>query len=560
MLSAAIFLIYAFLVAWVSGIVCLHLFSKLLRTEFTVSHALFLLVPGLCLDALLLQILHLFLPMGWMVHLLILMVLTALVLPVKAEWNKYLTQLKQDCFGSPLHVIFFMVVFCAAILNLAGRAGVGDIGDYHLQAIRWDEQFPVVKGLGNLRRQLGNNSNWFLLHAYFGMGFFGLKSVYVLNALLLIVSTVYFIPRKNDPNFILKGVIFLYLILMAYRKYVGAVTNDYAITILTLITFTEWIQQPVSDWRKRAPLLLVFLTMVTFKLSAITLLFIPVGWLLMQKLDVLRKGITVLTLFCLLLFTPWLQTNVLKSGYLLYPVDQLDLFDVDWKMRAETLQYERAINIANERVPGVDLETVKQMPFTQWFVQWIKHLDLFSKFLLALFVVDALFLMIALLIRRSRKRWKEIIRKEHSALLLITIALAMPVWFMNAPATRFIFGYLVFYIAWMFQHRFTISRFNHLFQARWVMFGGMVLLIAGGIFFTKLYLPADRFQRNLITLLPYGTNTMQRVPLPLGGYVMMPEGNAQCWDAEIPCTSILDPNLQWRTNRLEDGFKMKNEE
>lgn len=557
MLTGALFLLYAFLVAWASGIVCIRLLSLLLKTELTVSHALFLLIPGLCFDALLLQLLHLFLPMGWMAHLLLLLLIVALLLPLKSEWKTYGRQLLQDCFGSPLHLVFFGVVAFAALLNLAGRAGVGDIGDYHLQAIRWDEQFPVVRGLGNLRRQLGNNSNWFLLHAFFGMGFFGLKSVYVLNALLLIVSTVYFIPRKNDPNFILKGVIFLYLILMAYRKYVGAVTNDYAITIFTLMAFTEWIQQPSKDWSKKAPLLLVFLMLTTFKLSAITLLLIPAGWLLMKSVDTLRRGVFILSLFSLLIFTPWLQTNVLKSGFLLYPVDQLDLFDVDWKMRAETLQYERAINIANERVPGVELKIVEQMPFSQWFMHWIKHLDGFSKFLLALFGVDALFLIIALSIRRSRKRWKEIIRKEQSAILLITIACAMPVWFMNAPATRFIFGYLIFYIAWMVQHRFSISRFNHLFQSRWVMFGGIVLLLAGGIFFTKLYLPADRFQRSLITLLPYGNNPMQRISLPRGGYVMMPEEGKQCWDAEIPCTSIMDPELQWRTERLEDGFRGK---
>lgn len=518
------------------------------------DNSVFLVLPGLCMDAVLLQAVHLVIPMDIRAHAIVWVSIAALL---------YATKTKPIPFGIQLWDVLMknkwavLTALAAALLNLAGRAGTGDIADYHLQAIAWDEQFAVVKGLGNLRRQLGNNSNWFLLHAFFGLHFLGLKSVYILNAMLLIVALVYFAPRRDEPLYNLKSVVLMYVALMAYRKYVGAVTNDYAITLFILMVFTEWL-----DFRKgnisRLPLIVVLMMLPTIKLSAITLLLIPAIWLWLQFKGHHYKRIWAVLLAGVVIYVPWLTTNVMHSGYLIYPLDQIDLFKVDWKMHASTLQYERAINIAHERVPGVAPELVRAMPFGEWFTHWLNHLDRFSLFLLVSFSAGVVWLCMGFLHERRRQVLKERMLSGEAWILLGSVALAMPVWFMNAPATRFVFGYLVFFMAWMSLHLFQNSG-TFWFRMKPVIYvvvwGSLVLQ---GVLFMRQYLPAEKFGSSLLMLQPYRTQANQKVDLAGGGYIMMPLSDQQCWDTEIPCTSILDPGLEWRGSSLAEGFRIKN--
>ena len=45
---------------------------------------------------------------------------------------------------------------------------------YHIQAIKWIEEYGTVVGLGNLFDRLANNNSNFLVSAYFNNSFFNL--------------------------------------------------------------------------------------------------------------------------------------------------------------------------------------------------------------------------------------------------------------------------------------------------------------------------------------------------------------------------------------------------
>ena len=548
MLTGFILIIYNLVLAFISGLSAYVLIGRLTKNTHSNIHPSILVLFGWVAMAFVVQLSHLFIPVSFSTHVL-LWVMNAIVFVLnKEQCTQQFLATKNILQQQKVSWVWIGVLLFAAIINLLGRAGVGDIADYHLQAIQWDEQYKVVPGLGNLRRQLGNNSNWFLLHSLGGLGFLHLKSVYVLNTLLLVVACVYFLPHAQQKNELMKAVILGYIVLMSFRKYVGAVTNDYVITIYILVLFTEWIEHETSTLSSKLYLVLMMMMLPMYKLSAMVVLLV-VLWYLWMLIKRKQFGMANLVFIIgVLFYVPWMYTTYLQSGYLVYPIEQTGLFTPDWKMRATTLQYERIINMANERVAGMPTNEVMKLSFTQWFPHWIKNLDVFSKLLLALFFVLPL-----IHIARLKKEVAHCI-KQPIAILLFTIALAIPVWFVNAPATRFVFGYMVFFIAWNAQQlwgerlqQFTFKKYS---------IALLVIMLLNGAIFIKQYLPISKIMASIITPLPYGTNTMYLHELKKG-YIYTPAFNEQCWDAPIPCTSIIEDGLEWRGDSLDEGFRIE---
>jgi len=535
MLACLLFLVYTIAVAWVAGICTTALINRVVGVPADVQHPTITVLSGLCFIAVLLQLFHLFHAIDSWAHIYIWVILALLWWFTKGYHPTVKWQLGVSGYA------LLVVTVVAACINASGRAGTGDIGDYHLQAIRWMEEYAAVPGLGNLRRQLGNNSNWFLLHSFTGLHFTDLRSVYTLNTVLLISGIAFFIPQSNDPFLKLKTVILIYLSAMAYRKYVGAVTNDYAITVYTLVFWSWLYMQQSMNAAKVLLIAFITLTMITFKLSAIAGAVIPM-WLYITSAD--KRKLTVsLPMVALLILIPWLYTTYIHSGYFVYPLAQTGFLNPDWQMPAEQLKFERDINIANERVPGIDVAAVLAMPFTTWFPLWLQKLDYFSMILLLAGLCAVVFHVIQF--AKSKK--------SHTlhALFISVIAVALVIWFTQAPAIRFVFGVLVFFIAYTFQS-VSLSgihtRANYLIH--YVCIG---IMVAGNVVFLKqIKNPAWLYPE------PYTSQTMNYVNLK-NGYVWQPAAGEQCWDSPLPCTGLLNKNMVWRSKNMQEGFRIEND-
>jgi len=548
MIASLLLLIYIIIISWLLG-VSLQIFLPGIKNEGS-GHPVVSILFGLTGLAFYLQLFHFFYPISIGAHISVITIVILLYL-LKSKGIRQVFEDHLRIISKEKNFIWFIpILILATLINCIGRAGVGDIADYHLQAIKWDATFPVVKGLGNLRRQLANNSLWFLLHSYAGFDFLKLNSVYVLNALLLILGGIYFYPTEDKKYPLIHTVILLYIVLMSFRKYVGAVTNDYAITIFTLILLTEWICSEYSENRKLISVLIIII-LPAFKLSSIAMMIIPAYFIYVLFRKKEFNGIIVTVIFGLIVYSPWLLTTWYKSGYLVYPVKATAFGSPDWQMNSATLDYERIINIANERVPGMPTLEVMKLSFTQWFPAWIKSLDVFSKMLLLLFGILPI---IGLLKTESRKHFQKVIKDNQFIPILLLMCIAFPLWFLNAPATRFVFGYLVFGIAVMI-HLLMKNRVENL-TTKYVLYLSTFVILINALLFTIQYSGPHFFADSLLTPRKYGTNTMHKIELSQG-YVFSPDSNEQCWDVDIPCTSIVDSSLHWRTNNLSDGFSVK---
>ena len=418
------------------------------------------------------------------------------------------------------------------------------------------EEYAAVPGIGNIRRQLGNNSNWFLLQAFSGFHFLGLRSAYTINASLVIMVALYVTPHLNQHFWLRNLLLLFYFAIIATRKYTGAVTNDLIITSGIVMLFC-WFTDVVNNHNKKAIelLLMILFTMVliTFKLSALPMVLFALGvfYYLYKEQLISSKIIVTLVGFGLIIFLPWLITNVIHSGYLLFPVPSSNWFDVDWKMRPEIVAYEVYANLAYARAPTVDIEVSRYFTFAQWWPHWIKSIDVFS----AILLVGGLFFYITLTVQLLvNKRFRSQFTENYYWIIATTCLVALLLWFTHGPTPRFVFGYLVFTITMGVNlfHRTTLQQL--LYKNKFTLVGIFLLgLIALS---TKNQIIGGGFKNALIIPPTYQQPQLYQFEVS-GGTLNVPAANQQCWDSELPCTNLPDSGVQYRGTSLQQGFSIK---
>lgn len=554
MLVSVILIVYNLLIALIAGIIFTRVLSKLSGVTTAVLHPTLYVLIGWSFIICLLQVFHLFFAINLYAHLFIWFMLFVLL------FNDYKNAAK-DCVASLIqisskkHIAIGAAFLILVLLNIISRKAIGDIGDYHLQAIRWMEEYAAVPGVGNIRRQLGNNSNWFLLQAFSGFHFVGLRSVYTINASLVIMVALYVIPHLNQHFWLRNFLLLLYFSVIATRRYTGAVTNDIAITSTIVVLFC-WFTDLVKNHNKKniELLLMVFLTMVliTYKLSALPMALFAMGifyYAFKQNL-INARIIFTLTVLGSVVFLPWLVTNVIHSGYLIFPMLGSNFFNVDWQMRPEIVDFEVYNNLAYARAPDIDIEISRYFTFKQWWPHWIKSIDVFS----ALLLVGGIFFYITLIVQwLVNKRFRNQFTENYYWIIALTCLVALLLWYTHGPTPRFVFGYLVFTIAMGVNlfHRTTLQQL--LYKNKFTLIGIFLLgLIAMSV---RNQLAGYGFKNTLMIPPTYQQPELNKFKVS-GGTLNVPANNQQCWDSELPCTNLPDSGIQYRGTNLQEGFRI----
>jgi hypothetical protein len=231
----------------------------------------------------------------------------------------------------------------------------GDSAGYHLQAVMWMAQEPVVRGLVNLHSTFGYNSSWWILSALMSWPFGeALGAVVVSGPLLTAVGCLIFAAMRrlwcgaaSPSDWFWVPAFYLWL-----RQLAGANTpspsNDIPANLLVLAGV--WIivrAAPVQGWRLIAgPEGFVFLCLAliaaTAKLSAAPLLLFGLTWLIIFLMievfaqrriprDVKVSGFLLPLLFGF----SFLWHGWLLSGYPLFPSSISPCWEAPWKAPAD---------------------------------------------------------------------------------------------------------------------------------------------------------------------------------------------------------------------------------
>ena len=232
--------------------------------------------------------------------------------------------------------------------------------------------------------------------------------------------------------------VLLYMLVNVTRSMSPA--TDYATMFFTLFIVTAWCEnffEKGSDLTVYCLLTVAAVFATTLKFSSCLLVLIglyPACCLIREKRW--RESIVYFLCGCAVL-CPFLIRNYLISGWLLYPFEGIDLFQVPWKIPVEYLVHDAdQIKVWGRCLYDVDKV---DMPVGQWLPVWWEHQFRYEKMFLGGVLLGT---VLQLLMTGMRLYRKQRIRPQ-----LVVLHLAIWgnifVWFLMAPFIRYGLAFLI---------------------------------------------------------------------------------------------------------------------
>ena len=175
----------------------------------------------------------------------------------------------------------------------------------------------------------------------------------------------------------------------------------------------------------------------TMKLSAIAMAVVviyPAYFLLVEKK---WKEIVIYLSMGIFIFAPYLIRNIILSGWLIYPFEAIDLFDVAWKVPLEYLLVD-AYQIKTWGRALFDIALI-DMSLGEWFPIWWEFQERFAQMLLG---GNILGLLLAGF--NFYYKWiKKIEVRMELVVLYLGLIVSAVVWFFMAPFIRYGMAFLL---------------------------------------------------------------------------------------------------------------------
>ncbi len=346
-------------------------------------------------------------------------------------------------------ILLYIVIGIAVIafaLSSAGPAKLIDTDWYHAQTIRWIEEYGCVKGVANLFYALGFNNAQHYFDALFSMECFlgqSLRGTGGFFGLVIFLHGILRVCRIKEHSHHIADMLAVWEI--AYSIIVTAFFADpYVDTlpnILVLFILTEWfalLEEKKEDtvWFGFYCLLTVFATVCKTSVAMIVLLTAyPVTLLIKQKKAwqiPLYLGIGFLSA------VPFLITNIITTGYPIYLLSAIDLFDVKWKIDPAVLEYSVDNMVAFARMPLATMEEALNCGLA-WVPGWFAAESISHQILYIAIVIFVLYDLACVLYK--------IVKKENVDFWMlwprICVYCGLVYWFFTIPQVKYCWAFLI---------------------------------------------------------------------------------------------------------------------
>ena len=477
--------------------------------------------------------------------------------------GKKISRLLSDCLTIYRNksALFFFCLICVSLMVLilnAGPVTMDDTCSYHIQMIKWIQEFGSVPGIANLHLRFGFNSSWFTSIGLFSYPVSGLNTYLTLNGLLSIWAGYFLLDQVfifSDlkggikwRNQAIGSLVLLLLFLLNWFMIRGSATSanyDFISTCCVIVLFID-----LSNNQNEVPIewLIWPVYLCTVRIMNFPLLILSIVYVFRLLKPVSIKSL-LLIFFCGgFIMVPFLIRNIILSGYPIFPVYQLDFFSFDWKAdKTKLIEISNYIKYFNRVNPMYQSMTItERMNFLNWIPVWYKYLFRFDKLILTFSFLGYIFLLFS--VRKMKNRLFRV--------FLFVMIFQLISWFFIGPDPRFVYGPLLFGI---------FATINCLPDMK-VSRSGIIkyaVLVTSFLVLTYGVLKVVRYEEYRNFLIP------RRLPVPIVRNIevdhiqlhipekILNNWNPRCYDIELPCLYRLDPRLEARGKGIGDGFRLK---
>ena len=475
--------------------------------NFTIKKLFFLITIGFCLINGIAAFLSLGMPLSYWALLIVstpsLVIVAivfsrvpAMVFPRPLKWK------------SAVLIACLLALLVLTLYLTTGLVTNADTYIYHAQSIRWIEEYPVVRGLGNFFNRLAYNSNWFVQNALFSFAWVNGKSFHVLNGFLVWLASSFWLVNffqmdADEPPrlFPWVGLLLLAFGLLTFGSEASAPSTDLPAAYLSwlgvffLIDFTQHQENTTALYAGAFSLMFAGLVKIS-----IAPLFLLLAFVLLRLVHQKKKR-EILILLCTLAFLilPWMARNIFISGYLVYPVSFTGL-NVEWKIPPGLVAGDaRGINAWGYH-PRVSVQEIFSMPLKDRILLWFHNITFNQQ----VFFVISLLSPIPFWASHWIYRKKESQINGFPFLVSFSFYASLIFWLLTSPNLRFGYVYLLFLVSISISSLVVIVlswlRFH---KAGWFRFALQVILILFLVGLTvQSFEPLD-FRSRLFTPLDY---------------------------------------------------------
>lgn len=379
---------------------------------------------------------------GMLVHLVLLLVAVFSGLLCKKEIKEWLPKAKKLMFSWEG---FFYLCFILLIAFFTSRGKFHtDTNIYHAQNIRLYEEYGIIKGMANLQLHYGYNSLYLAFAAIMSLSWLLPWSLHTTTGFIEVILCIYafhHLRTFKERNSHLEDAGCVAILFYALVNVTGSISpaTDYPTMFLSIYMISVWLRamERKSHYSVYALLSVFAVFLGVLKLSAIAMAAVviyPAFFLVKEKK---WKDIGIYMGLGILILAPYLIRNVIISGWLIYPFEALDLFQVDWKVPLEYL----LVDSYQIKVWGRCLYDVNliDLPVKEWMPIWWEGQERYAQMLLGANVLG-LFLAFLNLVYKMVKKIE--VRIELIVLYIGMIASAL-VWFFMAPFIRYGLAFLL---------------------------------------------------------------------------------------------------------------------
>jgi hypothetical protein len=459
---------------------------------------------------------------------------------------------------------FILVVLRVVYLSIGGPTEY-DTTLYHAQIVRWIKEYPIVPGLGNLYHRLAYNNSFHMLASFLDIGVFQNKSFHGLNGFFFLFLQInllirfWFLCRGDFRISNIFAALFIllepFLIADIFPPTINSLSTDFPTFVLTGYIILYFIRLLEDGHLPSKGEFIIGLSITGFaatvKLISAPLLLLPifvlVKYLKAERLEgvIKRNSRFLLILFVIIftLFAPWATRNVILSGYIVYPVYQVDIFNPDWKMpKAMVIDESRWIQ-SWARVPNVYPDQVLDKGFSHWLKLWV-----YKQSVIPLGVIFGFHLVILSLFFTYYKKVLFMLLPVY-----ITMSVNLLYWFLTAPDPRFgrgiIYASAVFLVSVVISIPFqSILKNKKTFSILAAVVLMMLLMVS-----IKIPYGMKIFSQELVDMPVLPT---KEYVAKSGLKMMVPIQGDQVGNAELPSTPNPSNNIVLREDGLGGGFRI----
>ncbi len=360
----------------------------------------------------------------------------------KPLWQFLISSLREVSGGKKI-AVFLLILVCAYFTSRGSY--ISDTGLYHAQCIRWLEEYGILKGLANIQSRAAYNSSAFCLSALYSMKYIFGQSMHAVQgfmALLLCgvcldIGAVFKRRTLLLSDFLRLGAI--YYLTLLHREILSP-SSDFAVMITLFYILINWLDLLERKEASTVPYALLCVAgvyTVTLKLTAGLILVLLVKPVVMLVREKKWKEIITYVMLGSIVIAPFLIRNVIISGWLIYPLTALDLFDVDWKVPAELVDADSyQIRTWGKGIHEYELYGGP----TKWWPNWFKTTLSATEKGLILADGAALLLLIGMIVKQGKEKRAN---EWDKLLVMITAAVSFLFWQFSAPLVRYGYAYVL---------------------------------------------------------------------------------------------------------------------